>query len=139
MIMTRAQWDEATAAGHVTPEHVMLRLRNIADHIFGVESGIGYDEDGFVIGLTSAGLALQGGVILRVFPNDHAPPHVHIEVSSHPHAKIRINLATGDLLDDPPRGLPTKKLKRIQALVHENRAALATSWEKYHGGPVVFS
>jgi hypothetical protein len=64
---------------------------------------------------------------------------VHIEVRSHPHAKIRINLATGEFLDDVPRGLPSKKLRRFQAVVREHHDVLATLWESYHGEPVVFS
>lgn len=138
-IMSRSEWDEAAAAGHVTPEHVMRRLKNIADHAFDNQTVMGFDEDGFVVSLIAEGLALAGGVTLRVYPNDHPPPHVHIEVRSRPNARIRINLATGEFLDDAPRGLPRKKLKGFQAAVRENHEVLATWWESYHGEPVVLA
>ena len=139
LIPTRSDWAQAARGGYVTPEHVMMRLKNIADHVFGNETVMGFDEDGFVTSLTSAGLALGGGVALQVYPNDHPPPHVHIKVRSLPDAKIRISLATGDLLDDPPRGLPAKKLRGIQKLVREHHELLASWWENYQGEPVVLS
>ncbi|MDX1874057.1 DUF4160 domain-containing protein [Mycolicibacterium sp. 120266] len=135
-IMSRSEWDEAAAAGYVTPEHVFLRLRNAANFAFGNPIGIAFDEDGFVVALTSAGFALEGGVKLSVHPNDHPPPHVHVTISSHPNAKIRIELTTGELLDDLPRGLAAKKLKGIQSAVRENHAVLAGWWRDYHGGPI---
>jgi hypothetical protein len=51
MIMTRSEWNKAAAAGYVTPEHVMLRLKNIADRVFDNETVVGFDEDGFVTSL----------------------------------------------------------------------------------------
>lgn len=138
-IPTRSEWDEAADAGYVTPEHVMIRLKNIAEYAFGSGTVIGLDENGFITSLTSAGWAIEGGVVLHVYPKDHPPPHVHIEVRSLPHVKIRINLATGDLLDDPPRGLPAKKLRKLQSLVREHQGVLATSWQTYHGEAVEFS
>jgi len=62
--MSRTEWDEAAAAGHVTPEHVMQRLKNIADHAFDNQTVMGFDEDGFVISLIAEGLLLAGGVKL---------------------------------------------------------------------------
>lgn len=139
MIMSRSDWYRATAGGHLTMEHVMLRLRNLGNHVFGEQGAAAFDENGFVTSLTSAGLTLAGDVRLRVYPNDHSPPHVHIEVPSHPKAKIRLSLATGAFLDDPPRGIPSKKLKRFQAAVRENHDVLAAWWERYHGEPVVLT
>jgi hypothetical protein len=136
-IPTRADWDEAAAAGHLTPEHVMQRLKNIADHAFGNESVRGCDEDGFIISLTAEGLPIPGGVTLYVYANDHPPPHVHIKLRAHPNAEIRISLETGEFLDDAPRGLASKKLRGFQAAVRENHAVLASWWESYQGKPVV--
>ncbi|MGO1665311.1 MAG: DUF4160 domain-containing protein [Micrococcaceae bacterium] len=137
MIHTRVQWDEASEAGHVTPEHVMQRLKNIADHVFDNETSIGFDDEGFVVSLTAAGMALPGGVTLCVYPNDHPPPHVHIRVRSHPAAKLRIRLDTGEFMDNTPDGLVRKKLNGLQAAVRENHTVLAGWWQEYHGDPVV--
>ncbi len=137
MILTRAEWDEAKANGHLTPEHVFNRLHNIAVHVLGVEGSIGFDDDGFVVSLTAGGLALDHGVTLRVFPNDHPPPHVHIELRSHPTAKLRVRLDTGEYLDAAPKGLSTEKLKGFQAAIAESHDTLAKWWEEYHGDPVV--
>jgi hypothetical protein len=136
MIMTRVEWENAAAAGHLTPEHVMQRLKNIADYAFDIETVAGFDEDGFVISLIAEGLPLSGGVKLYVYSNDHPPPHVHIKLSSHPDDKIRINLETGEYMDDAPRGLARKRLKGIQTAVRENHDVLASWWEKHHGDPV---
>jgi Domain of unknown function (DUF4160) len=140
MIPTRSEWDEAAGSGQVTPEHVMLRLKNIADHAFNNQTVAGFDEDGFVISLIAEGMALAGGVTLQVYANDHPPPHVHIKLRAHRDAKIRINLETGEFLDDGlPRGLTRKKMKGFQAAVRENRKVLAGWWENYHGDPVVLA
>jgi hypothetical protein len=139
MIMRRTEWDGATAAGHATPEHVMGRLKNIADRAFDNQTVMGFDEDGFVVSLIAEGLPLPGGVTLYVYANDHPPPHVHITVRAHPNAKIRINLETGEYLDDAPRGLASKRLKGFQTAVRENHPLLASWWESYHGNPVVLA
>ena len=136
MIMTRAEWDEAAAAGHLTPEHVIQRLKNIADHAFGNETVLGFDEDGFVISLTAEGLPLPGGVKLYIYPRDHPPPHAHIEIRSHPDIKLRINLETSEFMDSAPSGLAGKKLRGMRKAVIENHGILSSWWESYHGGPV---
>lgn len=137
LIMMRHEWDAAVAAGHVTPEHVMQRLKNIADHVFDNQTLMGFDDEGFVVSLVAEGLPLAGGVKLYVYSNDHPPPHVHIQLKSHPGAKLRINLETGEFMDDAPRGVDTKKLKGFQSAILENHEILAAWWQDYHGDPVV--
>lgn len=140
VIMTRRDWDEAIAAGHVTPEHVLVRLKNIADYAFDNISAIGYDSEGFVTALTAEGLPRPGGVTLYVYTHDHPPPHVHIKLRDHPDVKLRISLETGEYLDTAPRGLSTKKLRGFQRAVRECHPILAGWWENYHGGdPVVLA
>lgn len=137
MIMTRLEWEEAAEAGALTPEHVIQRLKNIADHVFGNETVIRFDVDGFVVSLIAEGLPLQGGVTLYVYSKDHPPPHVHVKVRAHPNARIRVSLETGEFLDTTPRGVRSKELKRFQAAVRENRHLLAIWWEAHTGDPVV--
>ncbi|WP_159081404.1 DUF4160 domain-containing protein [Nocardioides sediminis] len=138
MIMSRREWDAAAEAGHLTPEHVFTRLHNIAVYAFGedMESPIAFDEHGFVLSLTAAGISLEGGITLRVYPNDHPPPHVHIELRSHPGAKLRLRLDNGEYLDEPPKGLSTKKLNGFKAAITESHEVLTGWWEEYHGDPV---
>lgn len=138
-IMTREEWDQAAADGHITPEHVMTRLKGIVDHVFGNQSSIGYDEDGFVTALTAEGLPVPGGVTLVVHSNDHPPPHVHIELRSHPGQTLRIRLDTAEFMDEAPKGVNTKRLKGLQRAIRENHEVLATWWQTYHGDPVVLS
>lgn len=42
-------------------------------------------------------------------------------------------------MDDPPKGLNTKKLKGFAAAIAESHPVLAAWWEEYHGEPVVVS
>lgn len=137
MILSRADWNRAVDAGHLTPDHVLLRLKNIADHAFGNETVMGFDDEGFATSLIAEGLPLPSGVTLYVYASDHLPPHVHIKLRSHPNARLRVRLDTGDFLDDAPRGVSTKKLKGFQDAVRENHDVLAGWWKAHQGGPVV--
>lgn len=139
VIMSRSEWDRAAAAGYVTAEHVMNRLKNIVDRAFDNQTIMGFDEDGFVISLTAEGLRLSGGVTLCVYANDHPPPHVHIKVRAHPNVDIRISLETGEYLDDPPRALASKKLRGFQRAVRENHPLLASWWQRHQGDPVILA
>jgi hypothetical protein len=139
VIHSREEWDAAAAAGYVTTEHVFMRLKNIADHIFENESSMGFDDDGFVISLVGGADTLEGGLKLRVWPNDHPPPHVHVEIQAHPEWTIRINLETVELMDELPNGLKAKQFRGFLAAVHECHPKLADWWETYHGEPVVLS
>lgn len=142
MILSQADWDEASAAGHLTAEHVILRLQNIVVHALGQDLGsIAFDENGFVSALTSAGVRLESGVTLRVCTRDHKPPHVHIELSQYPDAKLRIRLEDGEYIEKNhrvPGGVSSKDLKRFQSLVYDHRELLSETWKDYHGDAVVF-
>jgi hypothetical protein len=137
-IVSIADWEQADADGHLTPEHVLQRIHDIAEFEFGNGEELGFDGDGFLVSLAADGMQLPGGVTLSVYPNDHPPPHVHVRIRALPHVKLRISLETGEPLDD---GLPdgwSKKLKRIQRLVADNAPTLASWWEKHHGEAVAF-
>lgn len=136
-IFTRSEWDQALAGGFVTPEHVMIRLKNSLDHAFDNESHAGYDEDGFFVSLTAAGLRVEGGLTLIVYPNDHVPAHAHVSIKGHPEWKLRIDLRTAEFLDPMPKGLSSKKLNGFRRIVLENHGVLARWWEDYHGEPIV--
>lgn len=136
VINTRPEWDQAEVDGYITLEHVFMRLKNIADHIFGNETFMGFDDEGFVISLVAGGIRLEGGLTLRVWPNDHPPPHVHIEVKAHPEWKIRVNLETIELMDELPSALKAKQFSGFLDAIRECHPKLAGWWESYHGDPV---
>ncbi|NKR92253.1 DUF4160 domain-containing protein [Rhodococcus hoagii] len=133
MIYTRLEWEEAAESGHLTAEHVLQRLKNIADHVFENEGAAAFNEDGFVAALIAEGLSLPNGVKLHVYPKDHPPPHVHVEVRAQPGAKIRVSLVTGEYLDEIPAGIKSKQLKNFQAEIVKHYDLLESWWEKNHG------
>ncbi|RVW02432.1 DUF4160 domain-containing protein [Rhodococcus spongiicola] len=137
--MTKADWEEATAAEHITPEHVLQRLKNIADHIFENEVVAGFDSDGFLVALIAEGLRLQNGVTLIVRTNDHPPPHAHIKVRAYPEADLKVDLTTGELSGNVPKGLSAKDIRGFQDLVGKHHDQLASWWQDYHGDPVVLT
>jgi len=53
---------------------------HIAVHELGHEGSAGFDSDGLFISLIAAGLKIDGGVTLRVFPNDHPPPRLNVDI-----------------------------------------------------------
>lgn len=137
VINSRNEWDQAAADGYITPEHVFMRLKHIADHIFENETAMGFDDEGFVISLVGGAVTLEGGLKLRVWPNDHPPPHVHIELRAHPEWDVRVNLKTVELIGELPSGLKTKKFDGFLDAIRECHPTLAGWWETYHGEPVV--
>ncbi|NKV31956.1 DUF4160 domain-containing protein [Rhodococcus hoagii] len=136
-LMTKDQWGQADADGHITPEHVFLRLRNIVIFAMGNPGPVGSDENGHVISLVGASIQLEGGVKLRVCSRDHNPPHVHIEHSSFRGQKLRVNLVTGEFMDAAPRGLNTTKMKGYKKTIVEEQGRLKEMWATAHGEYVV--
>jgi len=137
VIHSREEWEKAKAAGHLTPEHALVRLSNVAFHYFGKGGSIGYDDEGFVFSMVAASIEVEGGIKLIVNTRDHPPPHVHIKLTALPQAKLRIRLDTGEHLGPLPRGITAKQFRSLRAVVVENSAQLTEWWEKYHGDPVL--
>ncbi|MFE6859690.1 DUF4160 domain-containing protein [Nocardia sp. NPDC057668] len=130
-ILSRRDWEEAEAGGYITADHVLDRLYAIAVREFGDSGPAAYDEEGFMIALTAEGIRCQGGVTLQVY-NDHPPPHVHIVIKADPSKKLRINLETGEMMDEIPNGW-AKKLKAARGLVNQNHSGLLQLWESKNG------
>lgn len=57
------------------------------DRAFESPGPIVWDADGFMLYSTD-GLRLEGGVAARVHPDDHEPPHAHLEVPGQPRLKL---------------------------------------------------
>ncbi|MBA2953308.1 DUF4160 domain-containing protein [Nocardioides sp. CGMCC 1.13656] len=140
-IFTKADWDREVAAGRLTAQDVADRLWRMAVHEFGDEDSdraAAYDDDGFFLSLTAASVAEVDGVKLWICTADHDPPHVHIK---RPGVRdkvddIKINLETNEIEGELPRGVRSKQLKKIRALVSEHHEALCSTWTTYHGTDV---
>ena len=61
-----------------------------------------------------------------VYPNDHNPPHVHVMLTDG--SSCRIELLSGDFMDDPPRG----RRREIMKAYYENVEAIWSEWERLH-------
>jgi hypothetical protein len=67
-------------------------------------------------------IADLGGIIIRMYGDDHNPPHVHVEYD-HQHSLVRISPA--EKMEGPLRG---RELARVLAWVRENEAMLLNKW-----------
>jgi hypothetical protein len=140
-ILTQADWDREEGAGRLTAEQVADRLWRMAMHEFadpGEPAAAAFDEDGFLLSLTAASVAVVDGIKLWICTEDHPPPHVHIK---RPGTRdriddIKIDLATGAERQPLPRDVRAKQLKNIKALVAEHHEALCNTWTSYHGTKV---
>ena len=56
----------------------------------------------------------------------YEPPHVHVWCSE---GEFRINLLTGELMDEPPAG---KRRKLLEAYT-QHAATIRQAWQEYHG------
>lgn len=69
------------------------------------------------------------GFALRIYPNDHPPPHTHA-VHSDGAARITLTGVPGLL---SVSGLDRRQTRRALELVAEHRQALLEKWNEYHG------
>jgi hypothetical protein len=74
------------------------------------------------------------GLSVRIYPNDHTPPHVHVVSAS---GVARIALGEGD---DRPRLLTVVGMTRAEAadalrLVAASREICLWRWRQFHGEP----
>lgn len=133
----RHGWAVAASEGRLEPEDFLDRLAAMALFEFGERRDdwpIALDDDGFIVALTAEGREFDGGIIVRVWPRDHPPAHVHIYKKSRPRSEaVKINLATGELEGDLPRWARGKQLIKMQQLVRNNHGLFAEWWEKHHG------
>lgn len=128
--IARHEWDDAVAAGFVTPEHLAARVRGMLSHAMDIAGAAGYDADGFMISLTAAGFRMSDRIRIDVRSHDHDPPHAHIVVKGEPGLDVRVNLETATLIDAMPAGM-AKLGRRIEAFVAENRVTMLGTWATY--------
>lgn len=131
-LFTQADWDEAETGGFITAAHVLDRLERMLEHALGNENpNAAFDEEGFFISLVAEGFR-HDGIRLTVNTNDHDPPHCHVLVKGEPGKKLRINLTTGEFMDDVPKKIQPQS-KRILAMFAKNQDALSEIWTSYQG------
>jgi hypothetical protein len=135
-VYTRADWEEAVADGWLTRNHVEARLHNLAVRDFGELGPVGYDDEGFITSLVAEGMTVEKIGHFSVHTDDHDPPHVHVRPFGS-QINLRFSLETGELLDELPPGVKSKRLKAIKAALIENRDRFGRWWKKAHGGAVV--
>lgn len=129
-LFTQADWDEAEAGGFITADHVLDRFGRMLEHALGNGNpNAAFDEEGFFISLVAKGIK-QDGITLTVNTDDHNPPHCHVLVKGEPGKKLRIDLSTGEFMDDVPKKIQPQK-KRIKAMFAKNQDALSEIWAGY--------
>jgi len=132
-IDSQEDWDAASTAGHLTAEHILLRLEAIIEFEFGNGAEMGFDENGFLVSLVSVGMAVEGGVKFDVYPNDHPPPHVHIVLKADLSFEMRLRLDNAEPMNDKiPNGW-AKRINHWQAVVVKHNLVLIEWWVGYHG------
>ena len=132
-IDAKEDWESARAEGHLTPEHLILRLEAILDVEFGDGADLGYDEDGFRVSLVAAGQSYEGGVKIEVYPNDHGEPHAHLTLKAYEGFKFRVCLETGKLdpIDQPVPPGSSNRLKKSLLKIQPDLVALRGTWDTY--------
>ncbi|CAN5815251.1 DUF4160 domain-containing protein [soil metagenome] len=63
------------------------------------------------------------GIVIRMFPKDHPPPHFHALFGEH---RARVAIATGEPLEGK---LPPRAARLVREWAELHRSELATNWE----------
>jgi len=73
----------------------------------------------------------QDGFAVRLYPNDHDPPHVHVFKAE---GQAKISLGDSDSLPLPIEvlSMSNKDVKKALEIVKEHQMILRQAWEKYH-------
>ncbi len=135
-----AGWELAEAEGRLEAQGVLERLASMALYEFGENRDdwpMAFDEEGFLTALSAEGKSFDGGISIRVWPNDHPPPHVHILKKSEPDSQyVKINLETGESEGALPSWASQKQLKKIKELIVKHHELFEGWWQKNHGDTV---
>ena len=63
------------------------------------------------------------GIYIRMYHNDHAPPHFHVEYQGH---EAFVSIATGDVIDGE---LPKKARQLVKDWCLTHQSALLDNWQ----------
>jgi hypothetical protein len=64
------------------------------------------------------------GIYVRMYHNDHPPPHIHVEYQGH---EAFVEIATGNPLEGE---LPSRALRIVREWCLEHQAALEVNWQR---------
>jgi Domain of unknown function (DUF4160) len=73
-------------------------------------------------------IAIVDGVMVMIYPRDHAPPHIHASIAEY-HCKLAI--LDGAVLDGK---LPPRKLVRLRNWLAEHRGEVSNAWFEIASG-----
>lgn len=127
-ILSQRDWDDAATAGHLTPEHVLARLRNALEFEFGRGAEMGFRADGFYNALVADATQHEGGITVVLHPNDHPPPHVHVRFRSDPNLDLRMSIETGELLDNNAPVGWSKRIRKATRIILDQTDLLMERW-----------
>jgi len=65
--------------------------------------------------------------VIYVREQPYEPPHVHVQFGGE---EVRIDLNSGDLMDEPPAG----KRRAILEAYRKHARKIRKAWARYHGG-----
>jgi hypothetical protein len=64
------------------------------------------------------------GIYIRMYHDDHPPPHVHVEYQGH---EAFVAIATGEVLQG---SLPTRAARLVKDWCVEHRSELDSNWQR---------
>jgi hypothetical protein len=64
------------------------------------------------------------GIYVRMYHDDHAPPHIHVEYQGH---EALMEIATGGILQGH---LPNRARRLVQEWCAEHRSELDANWQR---------
>ena len=64
------------------------------------------------------------GIVIRMFVNDHPPPHFHARYAEH---SVRVSIATGEAIDGE---LPRRAARLVKEWADARRAELEANWRR---------
>ena len=70
-------------------------------------------------------LAIIDGIRILMWPNDHHPPHFHVDFAGR---QGKFDIATGQMIKGT---LDRRTIKKVQAWIPRNRFSLLQAWTLY--------
>ena len=64
------------------------------------------------------------GIYVRMYHDDHAPPHIHVEYQGH---EALMEIASGNILQG---NLPNRARRLVQEWCAEHQAELVANWQR---------
>ena len=69
-------------------------------------------------------LIIIDGIVIRMWPNDHPPPHFHVHFAGR---TGKFDIATGNMLKGT---LDRRTIKKVQAWTIKNQLSLLQAWTR---------